>query len=156
MWACFPTECLQRISCLFHVWTIHGVCPTNHRQWADSLVSLAALLHRQYKTARTELAVISYWKQGRWRLRQRLRAVMFCSSVPQGTHGNPKIVCGLRTHPRSAPNLERHRTRCPTRHGRNPRILLQRIAAPVAFWNFIFSDILIIKHIPFQIFLVRR
>ena len=54
------------------------------------------------------------------------------------------------------PNVERHRTRCPTRHGRNPRILLQRIAAPVAFWNFIFSDILIIKHIPFQIFLVRR
>ena len=33
---------------------------------------------------------------------------MFYSAVPQGTHGNPKIVCGLRTHPRSAPNLERH------------------------------------------------
>ena len=24
---------------------------------------------------------------------------MFCSAVPQGTHENPKIVCGLRTHP---------------------------------------------------------
>ena len=31
-----------------------------------------------------------------------------CCLVPQGTHGNPLIVCGLRTHPRSAPNLERH------------------------------------------------
>ena len=30
-----------------------------------------------------------------------------------------------------------------------------RIAAPVAFWNFIFSDILIIKHVPFQIFLLE-
>ena len=65
MWAFLPAECLHRIPCLFHVWTIHGVCPTSHRQWADSL-------------------------------------------VPQGTLGNPKIVCGLRTHPRSAPNLERH------------------------------------------------
>ncbi len=32
------------------------------------------------------------------------------------------------------------------------RILFQRIAAPVTFWNFIFSDILIIKRIPFIVF----
>ena len=76
-----------------------GVCPTSHRQWADFLVSLMAPLHRQYKTARTELVVICYWKQGRWQLRQRLRAVMFCLLVPRrGTHKSPKNVCGLRTH----------------------------------------------------------
>ena len=103
-----PVGFLHRIPCLFHVLTIHGMCPTNRRQWADSLVSLMALLHRQYKTARTELAVICYWSQGRWRLKQRLRAVMFYSAVPQGTHGNPKIVCRLRTHPWSAQNLEKH------------------------------------------------
>ena len=33
---------------------------------------------------------------------------MFCSAVPQGTHKNPKIVCGLRTHPWSVQSLERH------------------------------------------------
>jgi len=31
-----------------------------------------------------------------------------CCLVPQGTHENPKIVCGLRTHPWSAQNLEKH------------------------------------------------
>ena len=31
-----------------------------------------------------------------------------CCLVPQGTHENPKIVCGLRTHPWSVQNLERH------------------------------------------------
>ena len=77
-----------------------GACPTHRRQWADFLVSLMAPLHRQYKTARTELVIICYWKQGRWQLRQRLRAVMFCSVVPRrGTHKSPKIVCGLRTPP---------------------------------------------------------
>ena len=53
--------------------------------------------------------------------------------------------------PCDCPNVERHRIRCPTRHGRNIRIFLQKIAAPVAFWNFIFSSILIIKRIPFKI-----
>ena len=37
-----------------------GACPTHRRQWADFLVSLMAPLHRQYKTARTELAGICY------------------------------------------------------------------------------------------------
>ena len=49
------------------------------------------------------------------------------------------------------PNVERHRIRCPTRHGRNIRIFLQKLAAPVAFWNYIFSSILIAKRIPFKI-----
>jgi hypothetical protein len=33
---------------------------------------------------------------------------MFYSAVPQGTHENPKIVCGLRTRPWSVQNLEKH------------------------------------------------
>ena len=77
-----------------------GCVRQNRRHWADFLVPLVAPLHRQYKTARTELAVICYWKQGRWQLRQRLRAVMFCLPVPRrGTHKSPKNVCGLRTYP---------------------------------------------------------
>ena len=36
----------------------------------------------------------------------------------------------FRTHLVESPNMERHRIRCPTRHGRNIRIFLQRIAAP--------------------------
>ena len=136
MRAFLPAGFLHRIPCLFHVLTIHGMCPTNRRQWADSLASLAALLHRQYKTARTELVVISYSKQGRWRLRQRLRAVMFYSAVPQGTHENPKIVCGLRTHPWSAQNLEKHgssQMQNPT--GVEMPHFLIRISSYISIWN---------------------
>ena len=66
MWAFLPAGFLHRIPCLFHVLTLHGMCPTNRRQWADSLVSLAALLHRQYKTARTEtrrLLLLKSWQK---------------------------------------------------------------------------------------------
>ena len=38
----------------FHVSTIHRMCPTSRRQYADFLVFLTSPLHRQYKTARTE------------------------------------------------------------------------------------------------------
>ena len=37
------------------------------------------------------------------------------------------------------PNVERHRIRCPTWHGRNTRILLQRIVAAGCIWNLSFS-----------------
>ena len=43
------------------------------------------------------------------------------------------------TLPGDCPNVERHRIRCPTRHGRNTRILLQRIAAAGCIWNLSFS-----------------
>ena len=128
---------LHRIPCFFHVLTIHGMCPTNRRQWADSLASLAALLHRQYKTARTELAGICYWKQGRCWLRQRLRAVMFCLEVPvRDTHKSPKIVCGLRTHPRSAPNLERYgSSKMQTFGWLEMPHFLNRISICISTWN---------------------
>ena len=95
-----PCRVGHRVLCLSTFGQSPGCVRQNRRHWADFLVSLVAPLHRQYKTARTELVVICYWKQGRWQLRQRLRAVMFCLLVPRrGTHKSPKNVCGLRTHP---------------------------------------------------------
>ena len=58
-----------------------------------------------------------------------------CEAVPLGAQESPLIVCGLRTHLVESPNMERHRIRCPTRHGRNIRIFLQRIAASGCIWN---------------------
>ena len=78
------------------------------------------------------------------------RFYIVCEAVPLGAPESPLNVCGFAGHtPGDCPNVERHRIRCPTRQGRNIRIFLKRIVAPVAFWNFIFSNILIIKHIPF-------
>ena len=63
------------------------------------------------------------------------RFYIVCESVPLGAPESPLIVCGLRTHLVESPNMERHRIRCPTRHGRNIRIFLQRIAASGCIWN---------------------
>ena len=72
--------------------------------------------------------------------------------VPPCWHQKVRSLSAVcRTLPVNCPNVERHRIRCPTRHGRNIRIFLQKIAAPVAFWNYIFSSILIAKRIPFKI-----
>ena len=87
-----------------------GACPTQRRQWADFLVSLMAPLHRQYNTARTELAGICYWKYGRCRLRHRLRAVMFCSEVPiRDTQKSYKLSSGMRTWPAECSKLGKTR-----------------------------------------------
>ena len=84
----------------------HGVCPTSRRQWADFLVSLMALLHRQYKTARTETRrhlLLKIWQMptqtsasrgyvlfdNRWHLYHLL------SGAARDTHKSPKIVCWL-------------------------------------------------------------
>jgi len=72
--------------------------------------------------------------------------------VPPCWHQKVRSLSAVcRTLPVNCPNVERHRIRCPTRHGRNIRIFLQKLAAPVAFWNYIFSSILIAKRIPFKI-----
>ncbi len=70
----------------------------NRRQWADFLAALATLLHRQYKTARTET---------RWHLLLKIRQMpiqnigfarlCFIQKRRQALHKSPKIVCGLRT-----------------------------------------------------------
>ena len=76
--------------------------------------------------------------------------------MPLGAPESPLIVCGFAGHTPGTVQTRKD-TEPDVRRGmvRNPRILLQRIAAPVAFWNFIFSDILIIKHVLFQIFLLE-
>ena len=51
-----------------------------------------------------------------------------CST--RGTRKSAHCLRICRTHLVESPNMERHRIRCPTRHGRNIRIFLQRIAAP--------------------------
>ena len=63
------------------------------------------------------------------------RFYIVCEAVPLGAPESPLIVCGLRTHLVESPNMERHRIRCPPRHGRNIRIFLQRIAASGCIWN---------------------
>ena len=79
----------------------------------------------------------------------RLCFVQWCQ---QGAHTKVlKLSADLPDTPCDCPNVERHRIRCPMRHGRNIRIFLQKLAAPVAFWNYIFSSILITKRIPFKI-----
>ena len=84
------------------------------------------------------------------------RFYIVCEAVPLGAPESPLIVCGFAGHTPGTVQTRKD-TEPDVRRGmvRNPRILLQRIAAPVAFWNFIFSDILIIKHVPFQIFLLE-
>ena len=86
--------------------TIHRVCPTTRRQWADFLVALMPLLHRQYKTARTET---------RWHLLLKIRQMPIQTSASRGyvlfISGNKrhtkvlKLSAGLRTHPAECSKL---------------------------------------------------
>ena len=81
----------------------------NRRQWADFLAALATLLHRQYKTARTET---------RWHLLLKIRQMPIQTSASRGyvlfrsaDKRCTKVLklsadCGH--SPRSVPNLERH------------------------------------------------
>ena len=69
----------------------------NRRQWADFLAALATLLHRQYKTARTETRWHLLLKIRQMPIQTRLRAVMFLFRVQTSAAKSPKIVSGLRT-----------------------------------------------------------
>ena len=78
----------------------------NRRQWADFLAALATLLHRQYKTARTET---------RWHLLLKIRQMSIQTSASRGyvlfISGNKrhtkvlKLSAGLRTHPAECSKL---------------------------------------------------
>ena len=106
----------------------------NRRQWADFLAALATLLHRQYKTARTET---------RWHLLLKIRQMPIQTSASRGyvlfrsaDKRCTKVLklsadCGH--SPRSVQSLERHGIRYQTRHRRNAPNLLQRI--PAAGWQ---------------------
>ena len=86
------------------------MCPTNRRQWADSLVPLMALLHRQYKTARTETRCHLLLKT--WQMAIQTSAsrgyVLFRGANKGHTQKSYKLSPGCGHDPRSAPNLERH------------------------------------------------
>ena len=82
----------------------------NRRQWADFLAALATLLHRQYKTARTET---------RWHLLLKIRQMPIQTSASRGyvlfISGNKrhtkvlKLSAGLRTHPAECSKLGKTR-----------------------------------------------
>ena len=101
-----PCRVRHQIPCLCHALTIHRMCPTTRRQWADFLVALMPLLHRQYKTARTET---------RWHLLLKIRQMPIQTSASRGyvlfISGNKrhtkvlKLSAGLRTHPAECSKL---------------------------------------------------
>ena len=111
MWAFLPAECLHRIPCLFHVLTIHGMCPTNRRQWADFLVSLRAPLHRQYKTARTETHCHLLLKT--WQMAIQTSAsrgyVLLRGAHKGHTQKSYKLSSGMRTWPAECSKLGKTR-----------------------------------------------
>ena len=87
-----------------------GACPTHRRQWADFLVSLMALLHRQYKTARTETRGHLLLKIGQMPTQTAAsRGYVVFRVAIRDTHKSPTNCLPECGHdPWSAPNLERH------------------------------------------------
>ena len=138
MWAFLPAECLHRIPCLFHVLTIHGMCPTNRRQWADFLVSLMAPLHRQYKTARTETRRHLLLKIRQMPTQTSAsRCYVLFRGVIRDTHKSPtNCLPGCGHDPRSAPNLERHgSSKMQTSGWLEMPHFLNRISICIFIWN---------------------
>ena len=123
----------------FHVSTIHRMCPTSRRQYADFLVFLTSPLHRQYKTARTET---------RWHLLLKIRQMSIQTSASRGyvlfISGNKrhtkvlKLSAGLRTHPAECSKLGKTRIIKDAGRGvvRNTGFCGQN-AADGYSWNFI-------------------
>ena len=127
-----------------------GACPTHRRQWADFLVSLMALLHRQYKTARTET---------RWHLQLKIRQMPIQTSASRGyvlfssairdTHKSPKIVCWFADTVRGVSKLGKTRIimNASLRMVRNTGFCV-RICRRMVIRNFLFSVLPAILLIP--------
>ncbi len=77
------------------------------------------------------------------------RFYIVCEEVPLGTPKSPLIVCGLSDTLRECPNVARDTEWDASRGMEEIHEFCFKELPPVAFWNFIFSNILIIKHIPF-------
>ena len=96
----------QFLPCLGHVLTLREDVSDKPQTRADFLVPLAAPLHRQYKTARTET---------RWHLLLKIRQMPIQTSASRGyvlfISGNKrhtkvlKLSAGLRTHPAECSKL---------------------------------------------------
>ena len=78
------------------------------------------------------------------------RFYIVCEAVPLGAPESPLIVCVLSDTPRGL--SKRGKTQNSMFDAARLEILgfcFKELPPLVAFWNFIFSNILIIKHIPF-------
>ena len=87
-----------------------GACPAHRRQWADFLAALAALPHRQYKTARTETRCHLLLKTWQMAIQTSAsRGYVLLWEYRQARHKSPtNCLPGCGHDPRSTPNLERH------------------------------------------------
>ena len=78
------------------------------------------------------------------------RFYIVCEAVPLGAPESPLIVCGLSDTPRELSK------RGKTQNSMSDAAWLEipdfaiRMSLPAVFWNFVFSDISIIKHRPFR------
>ena len=128
----------QFLPCLGHVLTLREDVSDKPQTRADFLVPLAAPLHRQYKTARTET---------RWHLLLKIRQMPIQTSASRGyvlfsgaNKGHSQKVlklsaaCGHAS--RSVQNLERHRSSqlAKTAELEIPYFVI-RILPPVFRWN---------------------
>ena len=78
------------------------------------------------------------------------RFYIVCEAVPLGEPESPLIVCVLSDPPRGPVQTWKD-TELDVRRGTEEILgfCFKELPPLVAFWNFIFSNILIIKHIPF-------
>ena len=78
------------------------------------------------------------------------RFYIVCEAVPLGAPESPLIVCGFAGHTPGTVQTRKD-TEPDVRRGTEEILgfCFKELPPLVAFWNFIFSNILIIKHIPF-------
>ena len=78
------------------------------------------------------------------------RFYIVCEAVPLGAPESPLIVCVLSDTPRGMFQTWKD-TELDVRRGTEEILgfCFKELPPLVAFWNFIFSNILIIKHLPF-------
>ena len=79
------------------------------------------------------------------------RFYIVCEAVPLGEPESPLIVCVLSDTPRGLSKRGKTQMIKDVRRGTEEILgfCFKELPPLVAFWNFIFSNILIIKHIPF-------
>ena len=135
-----------------------GACPHSARQFVGLLCSTYLCSRKKHNRAKpmSELpsALFSIADGSEFRF---TRFYIVCEAVPLGAPESPLIVCGFAGHTPGTVQTWKD-TEPDVRRGTEEILgfCFKELPPLVAFWNFIFSNILIIKHIPFQIFLVRR
>ena len=127
----------------FHVSTIHRMCPTSRRQYADFLVFLTSPLHRQYKTARTETRWHLLLKTGQMPIQTSAsRGYVLFSGANKG-HSQKSLNClRLADTPPECSKLGKTRIIADGKHGRirNSVFCAPNVHAPGLIWNVVLSD----------------